>query len=59
MATQTKQQRLAQVKLALAAKYENLARVVKSKPRRATWLLQAKRHRAQANEILIRLARQK
>ena len=40
--------KLMAVKLALAEKYEHLAAVVKSKPRRAVWLRMAEKHRRQA-----------
>lgn len=38
---------LVDVKLALAAKYENLARITTSKPRQKTYLLRAERYRGQ------------
>jgi uncharacterized protein YfaQ (DUF2300 family) len=43
--------KLAQVKLALAEKYEHLAAVVKSKPRRKVWLRMADKHRRQAADL--------
>ena len=43
--------KLVQVKLTLAAKYENLAKVVHSKPRRKTWLHQAEKFRRQAQDL--------
>jgi hypothetical protein len=43
--------KLAQVKLALAAKYDRLAKVVKSVPRRKTYLYQAARFRRQAADL--------
>jgi hypothetical protein len=39
---------LVDVKLALAAKYESLARQTKSQPRQKTYLLRALRYRGQA-----------
>ena len=42
---------LTQVKTALAKKYENLAKVVKSRPRRATWLRLAAKFRRQAEQV--------
>ena len=39
---------LVDVKLALVAKYESLARITKSKPRQTTYLLRAERYRSQA-----------
>lgn len=38
---------LVDVKLALAAKYESLARQTKSRPRQKTYLLRAERYRGQ------------
>ena len=43
--------KLIEVKLALAAKYDNLAKVVKSKPRRKTWLHHAEKFRRQAKDL--------
>ena len=43
--------KLMEVKLALARKYEHLAAVVKSKPRRAVWLRMADKHRRQAADL--------
>ena len=43
--------KLAQVKLALAAKYTNLANTVRSKPRKATYLRLAARFRRQAEDL--------
>lgn len=42
---------LAQVKLQLAAKYEHLAKVSKSKPKQKTMLQQADKHRRQAADL--------
>ena len=52
MTMQQDRAKLIQVKLALAAKYENLAKVVKSKPRQKTWLHQAEKFRRQAQDLL-------
>lgn len=41
---------LARVKKALAEKYENLARVVPSKPRQKSWLRLAAKFRRQAEQ---------
>ncbi|MGO8688455.1 MAG: hypothetical protein ACLQLG_02390 [Thermoguttaceae bacterium] len=43
--------KLMAVKLALAEKYEHLAAVVKSKPRRAVWQRMAEKHRRQAADL--------
>ena len=43
--------KLAQVKLALAEKYEHLASIAKSKPRRKVWLRVAQKHRRQAADL--------
>ncbi len=43
--------KLALVKLALAEKYERLATVCKSKPRRKTWRRMADKHRRQAADL--------
>jgi hypothetical protein len=43
--------KLAEVKLQLAGKYENLAKVSKSKPKKATYTRQAKKHRQQAADL--------
>ncbi len=43
--------KLVAVKLALAEKYEHLAKVVRSKPRRAVWLRMADKHRRQAADL--------
>ena len=43
--------KLAKVKTALAEKYEHLATVVKSKPRRLVWLRMADKHRRQAADL--------
>jgi hypothetical protein len=43
--------KLVEVKLALAKKYEHLASVVRSKPRRAVWLRVAEKHRRQAADL--------
>lgn len=43
--------KLVEVKLALAKKYEHLAAVVKSKPRRAVWSRMAEKHRRQAADL--------
>jgi hypothetical protein len=43
--------KLVQVKLALAKKYENLAKVSKSTPKRKTMLYQAARHRRMAADL--------
>lgn len=51
MTLQQDRAKLVQVKLALAAKYENLAKVVKSKPRQKTWLHQAEKFRRQAKDL--------
>lgn len=42
---------LAQVKLALVEKYENLARTIKSRPRKASYLRHANRFRRQAANL--------
>ncbi len=42
---------LAQVKLALAEKYENLAGTIKSRPRKASYLRHADRFRRQACDL--------
>jgi hypothetical protein len=44
--------KLAQTKMALADKYMRLARVVKSKVRRASWLRQVDKYRRQAAQLL-------
>ena len=43
--------KLAEVKLALAAKYTNLANIIGSKPRQASYLRHAERFRRQANDL--------
>ena len=43
--------KLVQVKLQLAAKYERLAKVAKSKPKQKTYLHQADKHRHQAADL--------
>jgi hypothetical protein len=42
---------LAQVQLQLAAKYERLAKVAGSKPKRATYTRQADKHRRHAADL--------
>jgi hypothetical protein len=42
---------LVQVKLQLVAKYERLAKVAKSKPKRDTYTHQADKHRRQAADL--------
>ncbi len=49
--TETTQAKLAQTKLALAKKYENLARLSGSKPRRQRLLNRAEGYRRQAEQI--------
>jgi hypothetical protein len=43
--------KLAEVKDQLAAKYENLAKCIKSKPRKATYLRQAEKHKRQSADL--------
>ena len=43
--------KLIQTKLNLAAKYNSLAKVAKSKPKRTKFLYQAERYRRQAQEL--------
>jgi hypothetical protein len=47
-----KKTKLVEVKKALARKYDNLAKVSKSKPKKQTFLLHAERYRRQANDLL-------
>jgi len=42
---------LVQTKLNLAAKYERLAKIAKSKPKRTKFNYQAEKHRRQAQEL--------
>ncbi len=42
---------LVQTKLDLAAKYERLAKIAKSKPKRSKFIYQAERYRRQAKEL--------
>jgi hypothetical protein len=51
MATEGKHARLVQTKLALARKYENLARAVSSRPRKTRLMHQAARYRRQAEDL--------
>jgi hypothetical protein len=48
---QVKNAKLAEVKLALARKYENLAKLSPSKPKRKTLLLHVARFRRQARDL--------
>jgi len=50
MSVKKDQANLAKVKTALADKYENLANVTSSKPRRARWLRLVGRFRRQAEQ---------
>ena len=43
--------KLAEVKEQLAAKYENLAKCIKSKPRKVTYLRQAAEHKRQSADL--------
>ncbi len=51
MTLQQDRANLRDVKLALAKKYEHLAKVVKSKPRQKKWLHQAEKFRRQAEDL--------
>ena len=51
MATEGKHAKLMQTKLALARKYENLARAVSSRPRKTRLMHQAARYRRQAEDL--------
>jgi hypothetical protein len=43
--------KLIQTKLNLAAKYERLVKIAKSKPKRAKFIYQAEKYRRQAQEL--------
>jgi len=49
--TTGKNANLVQTKLNLAAKYQRLATIAKSKPKRITFIYHAERHRRQAQEL--------
>jgi len=51
MTAEGKHAKLMQTKLALARKYENLARAVSSKPRKERLMHQAARYRRQAEDL--------
>ena len=51
MSEKKQTQKLVQVKLALAKKYESLARISKSRPRQKTLLRHARSYRQQAEDL--------
>ena len=51
MSERAKKAKLVEVKKALARKYDHLAKVSKSKPKKQTFLLHAERYRRQAADL--------
>ncbi len=52
MSVQEQRAKLAQVKLALAGKYTNLAKTVRSRPRREKYLRLVEKFRRQAGDLM-------
>jgi fructose-1,6-bisphosphatase/sedoheptulose 1,7-bisphosphatase-like protein len=51
MSKQSKTENLVKVKTTLAEKYEHLAKIVKSRPRRKSYITRAEHHRRQARML--------